>query len=515
MGTGAKKTGTIVLRVAVFILSVLFAAVVYVWIESFGGEFLIMARGRWILITFAAMLVLSSIYGIAVLFLKSTVNPGAPVRVAFAILNPVAGIILLVIFYYLFLWVIDAMSMPELLVLSLPFIGYGLLLIADGLILLTKLVKSKRVQDGIPGMMPVGAAFIFLFGAFAITLMLWNPVFTTGVEHTQLFSKGMQEGRGYRIPSILTFKDNAGRDIVMAFAESRADVMLDWGDIDLVMRRSTDGGKTWGPVVELADAGKRTAGNPCPVFDRDTRTLWLPYCIDNKQVWMMKSTDYGATFSKPVDLTKELDLGLTCEDSPLCTEYGTGPGVGLQLKNSRLIIPAFYFGPSRKKGAHVIYSDDHGATWLRGGNLGAGEEPQVFETADGMLNMNCRFKRCKPRQVGLSRDGGLTWFDKYGDNALIDAETKASVISYPGAAGKVLFSNPAYCARGNMTLRMSKDDGRTWPVAREIYNGPSCYSQICVLPDGTILLLFESGKYDYREELTLVKVDMAWMSGGR
>jgi sialidase-1 len=459
------------------------------------------------------MLILSSVYGIAALFLKSTISPVAPVRIAFAILNPVAGIILLVLFYYLFLWVIDAMSLPELLVLSLPFIGYGLLLIADGLIFLTKLIISKKVQDSLPGMITAGIAFLFLFGAFAITLMFWNPVFTNGVEHTQLFSKGMQEGRGYRIPSMLTFKDNTGRDIVIAFAESRADVMLDWGDIDLVMRRSTDGGKTWGPIIVLVDAGKRTAGNPCPVFDRDTQTLWLPYCIDNKQVWMMKSTDYGVTFSKPDDLTKELNLGLTCDDSSLCTEYGTGPGIGIQLKNSRLIIPAYYFGPSIKRGAHVIYSDDHGMTWHKGDNLGTGEEPQAFEQADGVLNMNCRFNRCKPRQIGLSKDGGQTWFHKYGDNALIDAETQGSIISFPGAAGKILFSNPAYCARGNMTLRMSYDDGKTWPVKREIYNGPSCYSQICMLPDGTILLIFESGKYDYREGLALVKVDMAWLSG--
>jgi sialidase-1 len=279
------------------------------------------------------------------------------------------------------------------------------------------------------------------------------------------------------------------------------------------MRRSIDGGKTWGPVQILVDAGKRTAGNPCPVFDRDTKTLWLPYCIDNKQVWIMKSTDLGKTFSAPVEITKDLDLKLTCEDSPLCLEYGTGPGTGLQLENSRLVIPSYYFGPSIKRGAHVIFSDDHGKTWRKGADMGIGEEPQAFVMADGTLNMNCRNKRCEPRQIGISKDGGLTWAKSYGDSALIDAETQASIIRLPKKPGKVLFSNPAGCARGNMTLRQSSDDGKTWPEAKEIYSGPSCYSQLCALPNGDVLLLFEAGKYDYREGLALVRLTPGQIAG--
>jgi sialidase-1 len=175
------------------------------------------------------------------------------------------------------------------------------------------------------------------------------------------------------------------------------------------------------------------------------------------------------------------------------------------------VIPAYFFGPSIKRGAHVIYSDDHGKTWQKGKDLNIGEEPQAFVMADGTLNMNCRYKRCQPRQVGLSKDGGQTWFKQYPDNVLVDAETQASIISLPGRPGKVLFSNPAGCARGNMTLRLSMNNGLTWPVKQEIYSGPSCYSQLCALPNGDVLLLFETGKYDYREGLMLVRFPPGWL----
>ncbi len=507
------NAGKIILRTALLILSLLFAAVVYVWITSFGGEFLIIARRKWILVVFAILLVIGPVSGLASVFSEKAkpCNLPSAVRIFFAVWNPVAGIILLFLFSRLFMWVVDTMSIPELTALSLPFIGYGALLVIDGAVVIFNFFKNKNGLGGIPGMIPAGGAFLFVLGAFALTIIFWNPAYAPGIKPVWLFEKGMQDGRGYRIPSMITFKDDKDRDIVLAFAESRKDEMFDWGDIDLVLRRSVDGGKTWGPVQVLLDAGKHTAGNPCPVFDRDTKTLWLPYCIDNKQVWMMKSTDFGQSFSKPVDITKELDLGLKCNNSQLCMEYGTGPGIGIQLRNSRLVVPAYYFGPSHARGAHVIYSDDHGVSWRKGEDMGTGEEPQAFEMTDGTLDMNCRYRRCQPRQTGLSRDGGQTWFDINPEKDLVCAETQASIIRYAYKDTAVLFSNPAGCARGNMTVRLSNDDGRTWPVKKEIYNGPSCYSQLCVLPDGDILLLFEAGKYDYRQGLVLVRLNLNQM----
>jgi sialidase-1 len=504
------------LSVLQVVLSALFAAVVYVCLASFGGEFLILAERTWALIAFAVFLPAAAVYGL-VSAIRGYAGKALP-SLPFAVWNLALGILLLVLCRYLVLWVVDQISVPELVILSLPFIGYSALFIGDSLRYLVQRIRDGRDGGLTRGLPAAGAIFFFLFAVFGTTLIFWNPRWSTGVDRMALFAEGML-GRGYRIPSLLPVRDRAGREILLAFAESRADAMLDWGDIDLVMRRSADGGRTWSDIRVLVDAGNRTAGNPCPVFDRVTGTVWLPYCVDNKRVFMMSSRDSGLTWSRPVEITGQIGLVTKCKDTPLCMEYCTGPGKGIQLKSGRLIIPSFFIGPSRARGAHVVYSDDHGATWRRGADLKAGEEPQAIETRDGILYLNCRYKRGESRYIGLSRDGGLTWYAAYRQTDLPEAETQASLVRFSGMAdgkkSRILFSNPNFFSRGHMTLRMSYDEGRTWPVGREIYSGPSCYSQIAVLSDRTILLLFEAGKYDYRETITLSRVDLGWLTEGR
>lgn len=510
-----EKSAGLVWGLLHVILTALFLVVIYVWIDSFGGEFLIVAERTWILIGFGVILTLGAVTNF---FPRPLATPPF-LRLGVAAWNICAGVLLLLGYRYLIVWVVDMLGGIELMALSLPFIGYGMLLIGDGLRVLVRFLRQGVVLSLSRGMIMAGLAFLFLFAGFAVTLLFWNPHWAGGVDHKALFAPGMQVGRGYRIPSLLVIRDQNAREIVVAFAESRADVMLDWGDIDLVMRRSFDGGRSWTPIRTLVDAGKHTAGNPCPVFDQETHTLWLPYCIDNKRVFLIHSRDYGMNWSAPLEITGQLDLHLTCNDSPLCLEYGTGPGIGIQLSSGRLIIPAYFFGPSRKRGAHIIYSDDHGVTWHKGSDLGAGEEPQAFETVEGKVCMNCRAKRGTYRHIGLSRDGGLTWYRSFAQPDLPEAETQASILRYTTSItyekNRVLFSNPNFGARGHLTLRMSYDEGRSWPVHREIYSGPSGYSQLAVLADATILMLCETGTYDYREALTLVRLDSAWITNGK
>jgi sialidase-1 len=498
-------------------LSALFDVVIYVCNDSFGGEFLIMAERLWILAAFALFLPASAVYGIITAIYRTNKKPAF--TVVSILWNIIAGILILIVYRYLIVWVIDSVTVPELILLSIPFIGYSTLLIGDSLRVLWKLTIKRQVAGLLPGLPAAGLVFLFLFGAFSVTIVFWNPQWAAGVEHNELFAAGMQPGRGYRIPSLLVINDNSGREIVLAFAESRADAMLDWGDIDLVMRRSTDSGHTWSSIRVLVDAGNRTAGNPCPVFDQQTRTVWLPYCVDNKLVYIMYSKDFGLTWSKPVEITTQLKLSLKCKDTPLCMEYGTGPGIGIQLKSGRLVIPAYYMGPSTLRGAHIIFSDDHGITWEKGADLGAGEEPQVIETIDGIIYANCRYKRGQNRYIGLSKDGGQTWFSAYQQKDLPEAETQASILRFTSIAAaqknRVLFTNPNYFSRGHLTLRMSYDEGQSWPVARELYSGPSCYSQIAVLKDHAIFILFEAGKYDYREGIYLAKVNLDWLTLGK
>ncbi|MBN1909094.1 MAG: exo-alpha-sialidase, partial [Pirellulales bacterium] len=208
---------------------------------------------------------------------------------------------------------------------------------------------------------------------------------------------------------------------------------------------------------------------------------------------------------------------------PDWTWYATGPGAGIQLRNSRLIIPCDHRGPD-KDGyySHVIYSDDAGKTWQIGGTARpAVNECEAVELADGrlMLNMRNYDRQHHTRAVATSDDGGLSWSDVTHDPALIEPICQASIRRYSLASGgrgqnQILFSNPASTTdRERMTVRLSLDEARTWPVARVLHPGPSAYSCLAVLPNGRILCLYECGKKFRYETLTLADFDLAWLKG--
>lgn len=219
----------------------------------------------------------------------------------------------------------------------------------------------------------------------------------------------------------------------------------------------------------------------------------------------MNSTDLGNTWSEPRELTQELGIeDLYC---------ATGPGNGIQMSNGRLIIPADIGG------ACVVFSDDHGITWQRGAYVGEGEEPQVFESANGELIINCRVGRGGNRLMALSYNGGEAWEPYYYEEDLPAAGTQASIFRFTNTStherSRVLFSNPNRYSRGHLTLRMSYDEGLTWNVSKQVYEGPSAYSSIAILSDYTICILFEAGKYDLRESITFIKVNINWLTDGQ
>jgi sialidase-1 len=316
------------------------------------------------------------------------------------------------------------------------------------------------------------------------------------VEHTSLFVRDGQPGRAYRIPSLIVLPN----DTVLAFAESRANSFLDWGDIDLVVRRSTDGGNTWGPVRTVADAGDRTAGNPCPVYDTATTTVFLPYTVDNKTLMLVASDDAGATWSEPRDLTDEFGLGGEWSTARFDYQYGSGPGTGIQLSSGRLVVPAYFFD---ERGSHVIYSDDSGATWSQGDTLGSGGEAQVVELPDGRLVMNARNDDGSGRLVAYSSDGGLAWGEAQEDDDLPAIGVMSPLVR---SAGLLLYASPTGGSRGRLTVKVSTDFGATWYDGLVAYEGPSAYSSLGVLEDRTVLLLMEAGRLDYRESIELLRI---------
>ena len=162
------------------------------------------------------------------------------------------------------------------------------------------------------------------------------------LKQTDLFVSGYGVYHTYRIPALVV----STKKTILAFCEGRKYGSGDAGKIDIVLKRSLDGGITWKEMQIIVADGDMTCGNPCPVVDQETGTIWLPFCknlgdvgegkiIEGKgprTVWVTKSSDDGATWSKPVEITAEVK-------DPSWTWYATGPGHGIQLKSGRLVIP--------------------------------------------------------------------------------------------------------------------------------------------------------------------------------
>ena len=215
-----------------------------------------------------------------------------------------------------------------------------------------------------------------------------------GLVEQKLFVNGEGDYKNYRIPALLTTE--AGT--LLAFCEGRESG--DTGNIDMLLRRSEDGGETWSAPQVVWDAGSDVAGNPCPVQDRETGTIWLVMTWNDgadgeraiiegtaskpRLPYTSYSKDDGKTWSKPVDISgmaRDVTWGW----------YATGPGVGIQMTRGkyagRLVIPANHSDVKYEGSyyqAHVLYSDDHGATWARSAPIGPGcNESQVVELTDG------------------------------------------------------------------------------------------------------------------------------------
>ena len=135
---------------------------------------------------------------------------------------------------------------------------------------------------------------------------------------TDVFVAGQGGYHTYRIPALV----RTTKDTLLAFCEGRKNNRRDHGDLDLVLRRSRDGGRTWSRqqvVYEEGGAAEVTIGNPAPVVDQDTGVIWLPFCRDNDRVLMTHSNDDGLTWTPPIDITDDVK-------EPDWTWYATGTG---------------------------------------------------------------------------------------------------------------------------------------------------------------------------------------------
>ncbi|MBT3244948.1 MAG: exo-alpha-sialidase [Bacteroidetes bacterium] len=342
-----------------------------------------------------------------------------------------------------------------------------------------------------------------------------------------LFESGTDGYACFRIPAIV----NTGKTL-LAFAEGRKKGCSDTGDIDLVLKRSNDGGKTWGPLQVVWDAGDDVAGNPAPVYDKKTKTVFLlstwnlgsdhesriidGTSKDTRRVFVLKSDDQGASWSGAKEISNDTKLDNW-------TWYATGPVHGIQKQKEphkgRLIIPCDHIEADTKHYySHAIFSDDHGETWVLGGTTPQHQvnECTVVELDDGRLMLNMRnYDRSKrARKISISEDGGESWSDIKADLALPEPICQAAILkSSAKIDGKtpILFLNPASpSGREKLTLKISYDEAKTWSDSLLIHSGPAAYSDLCNLKKDKTGCLYEAGENSPYEGIQYKSIKIPW-----
>ncbi len=377
----------------------------------------------------------------------------------------------------------------------------------------------------------------------ALPLMLLVPLSGFGAEPdvADVFVPKADGFASIRIPAAVVSK----KGTVLAFAEGRA-ADADQAKNKIVLKRSTDGGKTWGKLAVIAEDGDRALNNPCAVVERESGRVLLMYQsypagvgersgkvqpgYDGNFVvrnWLITSDDDGATWSKPRDITRE-----TKREKVVTTVAG-GPGVGIQLRHGRhagRVLMPFNEGPFGAWNVYAVYSDDNGRTWKMGdaapgGLIDAGggkqtslvNEAQFVELKDGSVRFNVRRWAGKAvRKTCVSADGGVTWSKVEDAPELLDPGCMGSVLRYTdpadGGKSRLLYSGPQSTKRENGTVFVSYDEGRTWSTKRVLCKGAFAYSCLTALPDGTVGCLYEA---DGTRTIVFARFTLDWLTEGK
>ena len=339
-------------------------------------------------------------------------------------------------------------------------------------------------------------------------------------EFNYIYNQGTDGFELYRIPAIVKSKSNT----LLAFAEARkARSNGDSGDIDLVVKRSSDNGKTWSKQITIWNDGQNTCGNPVPIVDDRGRIhLLMTWNFqtdkwgaitngtgeDSRRPYYTYSDDDGITWAQPVEITSSVK-------KENWDWYATGPCQGSQiqkgLQKGRLVAPNYF--TTRESGkvtsySHIIYSDDYGKTWKPGEPtpVGGVGECSVAEIGEGTLMLNMRADEGFYRKSCTSIDGGLTWSSPQISIDQIDCKCQGSILSIGGA---VFLSNAASATeRINMTIKKSTDNGKNWKGQYTVYEGNSGYSDLVELSDSQIAIIYEGGEKRYTDGLAFKVVSI-------
>lgn len=361
------------------------------------------------------------------------------------------------------------------------------------------------------------ATFIFLF-SISLFAQETVPHLAKGIiEYHDLFNTSMNKAVAcFRIPAIVTAPNG---DLVAAIderVENCADLIGN-NDINIVVRRSADNGKTWSEIEKAVDfpLGK-SASDPSMIVDAVTKEIFLFYNYMDLEkekgifyLHVTKSSDNGKTWSKPNDITSQITKPEWRKDFKFITS-----GNGIQTRSGKLL----HCMVNLNKGLHVFGSNDHGKTWfVLDTPIKPADESKIVELNNGNWMINSRVNNPGFRYVHVSADQGKTWQSR-PDSTLVDPGCNGSILRYTtiengSTKNRLLFANANMKkGRKNLTVRISYDEGKTWSVGKSIYPGSAAYSSLTILRNGDIGLFFE--KDDYTQN-AFVSFSLSWLTDGK
>jgi len=335
-----------------------------------------------------------------------------------------------------------------------------------------------------------------------------------------IFHQGEDGVNTYRIPALI----ETVKGTLIAVVDARRDSSRDLpAHISLVMRRSFNGGKDWEPMRTIVAVEEGGVGDASLLLDRSNGRVWCFHSYGPPgigfhtakpgartgattfQFHAIYSDDDGATWSSPVDLTPQV------KEPPWQAMFAAS-GTDIQSSSGRLLVPLVVRDERGIVHSFNAYSDDHGKTWRHGEAIGDGtDESHNVELNNGVILQNMR--NGKTRAIARSFDGGISFGPVSYDAALIDPGCNASITRYRrGKTDVLIFTNAASTRRENLSVKVSYDEGRTWPVARTLHAGPSAYSTVIPLRDGSIGVLYEEGTRSPCEHIAFARFNLAWIA---
>ena len=352
-----------------------------------------------------------------------------------------------------------------------------------------------------------------------------------------VFAAGQEGHAAYRIPAILALPNGD----LLAFAEGRVNGLDDFGDVNLVMKRSLDGGHTWSPLRTLVDYDSLQAGNPAPVVDlfdheHPQGVVYLFYNTGNnheydirmnrgvREVWMMKSFDLGKSWESPENITSQVHKPNNPSFNPAYTHpedwrhYANTPGHAFQFRTGpyqgRIYVAANHSeGNPRDQfeeyQAHGFYTDDHGKSFGLSESIRfpGSNESSAAELSEGKMIMSIRNQKGDIRQriLAYSSDGGQSWDQQYFEPQLPDPVCQGSILNLGEKNGETILAhsnNADEEERNYLTIKISYDSGKTWDhiIPVDFTTEPkqlpwTAYSDLVQLDSENLGILYERNKY--------------------